>query len=317
MQNQTESFTNPVLDRWTIVKELGEGSTASVFLAVDQMNGEQTALKIYSSDQENSYDYFKREIAVFKDVKSHPHVLSLIKVYEEVDLHDYESNTVLRVRAIAMEYAENGDFLSYLEKQGRLHPSVARKYFSQILDSISHLHAQGLAHRDVKPENLLLDRNWNVKLADFGCSSKLSVYESAEGTQMYFAPEILAGLPHSGEQADLFSASIILFMMMVGHMPFNRAHSEDRLYGLLLKKKAAAFWSLHSDLKRKKTKNSGFDDQFVDLLNKMLAPKPEQRLSITEIWKHSWMTEGSRTKPDNNKLSLPRESIKLPRIIRR
>ena len=90
---------------------------------------------------------------------------------------------------------------------------MCRHYFHQIIEGLEYIHNKGFSHRDLKPENLLFTSDFELKIADFGFSSKRAINLSTKGTPGYVAPEIYAGIPYSGNCTDLFSAAIILFIL--------------------------------------------------------------------------------------------------------
>jgi serine/threonine protein kinase len=123
---------------------------------------------------------------------------------------------------------------------------------------IEYLHANKISHRDIKPENLLLESDFNLVIADFGSAAvcKTSSGGSIEfdssvivGSQEYNAPEINMDKNYYGEKADLFSAGVCLFIMVVGCPPFRMAGSFDPYFVMLSEKKFAAYWSIFSSAK--------------------------------------------------------------------
>lgn len=136
-----------------------------------------------------------------------------------------------------MEYIEGGEFYKFIQ-QGPLESRLTKKYFKELLNGMHHIHSHGLAHRDLKPENLLIDRNAKLKVADFGLSHKLEGHvasgESEEyGSTSYQAPELQECsevTTYSGDQVDLFSAGVILYIMMTATRPFDSATVGDTQY---------------------------------------------------------------------------------------
>ena len=150
----------------------------------------------------------------------------------------------------------------------------------------------GVAHRDLKPENLLLDENFNLKLADFGFAGPLAgrdgsgYLQTKLGTANYMAPEIHEEKPYNGRQVDLFSLGIILFILVAQSPPFNVAIiQQDPFYRAIANNKCASFWRVHS-----KSKPSGyFSEEFKMLITSMLQYDPMHRPSIAELFQHPWM----------------------------
>lgn len=128
---------------------------------------------------------------------------------------------------------------------------LARYYFNQLLKGLDHCHLNGVAHRDLKPDNLLLDDQFNLKIADFGFAAPVEGRDgnglllTKLGTLNYMAPEIHLRQPYQGRTVDLFSSAIILFIMVTGGFPFVQAAPSDQYYKCLASNRADLFWRNH------------------------------------------------------------------------
>ena len=288
----TSTTTNTTtIGRWSLLNILGSGATSTVYLGLDQANGQRSAVKVFTATPEVSLELLHTETYLLKTL-NHSNILSFVEALENVQFTEPETGSVRTVCALAMEYADRGEFFSLLEEKGSFGESASRNFFLQLLGALEHMHDNNIAHRDVKLENILLDANCNIKLADFGYSSRMTsgkLFKNAAGTSLYFAPEIHAGLPHSGEQADMFAAAIILFTMVTGHMPFSKATSEDRVYSLFLHGEQATFWAFHEKMMNQKVAGFKFSSEFKDLMSRMLAVNPADRLSLEEVASHCWV----------------------------
>jgi len=181
-----------------------------------------------------------------------------------------------------------------LKAAGTLDEDTAKNYFGQLMSAISHMHEQNIAHRDIKLENILLDEKGNVKLADFGYSAKFTpgkLFEDSVGTTNYFAPEIHAGIAHSGESADIFACGVILFTMLTGNMPFSQADQNDNFYSLFFQRDYKTFWDFHERVMRKKVRGFKFSKDFKDFMNKIFNPDFEERATMSDIKKHPWVRD--------------------------
>lgn len=113
-----------------------------------------------------------------------------------------------------------------------------------MLDTLEYMHKNRVVHRDLKLENILLDNDLNLKLADFGfaCYKNIDCLKSYRGTMTYMAPEIKEGKQYNGTQVDLFSFAVILFIIVQGIFPFKEARTEEYFYNLILTGQHDLYW---------------------------------------------------------------------------
>ena len=126
---------------------------------------------------------------------------------------------------IVTEFIGGGELFGRIVKSKKLSEDVSWEYFQQILSAIEYMHVVGVAHRDLKPENLLLDERNKVKVVDFGLSNTFSFpdekLKTACGSPCYASPEMIENKWYSPIKSDIWSAGIILFAMLCGHLPFD------------------------------------------------------------------------------------------------
>ena len=155
-----ESKIPDKIGNYLLKTKIGQGSYATVWKAENLYTKKSVAIKIVANsslDTEESKNRFIREISIIKQM-DHPFISKLFEVINTPD-HTY----------LVMEYAENGSILTFINSKGRLPEPQARRYFSQLLSGIEYLHNEKhVAHRDLKAENVLLDRNMNIRLIEFG-----------------------------------------------------------------------------------------------------------------------------------------------------
>ena len=148
------------------------------------------------------------------------------------------------------------------------------------------MHLKGIAHRDLKVENIMLHADGTIKICDLGLATDKDVVQSKSGTELYMAPEQYAKQLHDPRQADLFSLGVILFVMSTCSFPFRRATHEDEGYRLIQTGKYSEFWRLHEMIQ---------DDTFSVphsmryLINTLLCHEPSDRLTFDDIRAHPWM----------------------------
>lgn len=183
------------------------------------------------------------------------------------------------------EYISGGTLFDLIEQLGALREEAGRSLFSQILKAMTYMHKLGVAHRDLKLENILVDENFNVKIADFGFATYENVkkLESFKGTKTYMAPEIREQKVYNGKKSDIFAAGVILFTLVFGIFPFQDASKNDKYYKLLMSGNPESYWAAIGV--------SGAPLELQDLLFKMLSANPNDRPTLKEIENHPWMSQ--------------------------
>ena len=163
--------------------------------------------------------------------------------------------------------------------------SYGRFFLNQFIDVLGYMHGKGIVHRDLKLENILVEANYNLKLADFGFATykKINRLNSYKGTLTYMAPEIKEEKTYSGKQIDMFSTGVILFIIVVGIFPFKEARPDEYFYNLIINNKMDKYWSkIEEDGKK-------YSDEFKDLMQKMFSYDPSKRPTVDQLKSHPWM----------------------------
>lgn len=216
----------------------------------------------------------------------HSHAVGFIEFSDDAEYCTPTSSSK-KVWYIAMELADQGTLIDLIETFGPLGERISRLYFKQLLETLEHMHSQGLSHLDLKADNLLFDSKYNLKVWDFGFSSDVKYHCTKKGTLNYCAPEIFQQEKYWGPVTDVFSAGVILFIMVTGHLPFCRASPTDPRYKYFYNNKISRFWEIIS------ARNEGtvaeYSDNFKDLVSSMLSPVPFERPSLSEILQHEWL----------------------------
>ncbi len=201
-------------DRYRLERKLGSGGMADVWLAEDQELGRHVAVKIlherYAND-EQFVERFRRE-ATHAAGLSHPNIVSI-----------YDRGVAAGSYYIVMEYIEGRTLKELIVTRGPCPVPVAISYTRQILAALRYAHKNGIIHRDIKPHNVLVDREGRVKVADFGIAragaSEMTEAGSIVGTAQYLSPEQARGAPVD-ESSDLYSTGIVLYELLTGTVPF-------------------------------------------------------------------------------------------------
>lgn len=282
---------------WRIGKPLGNGSTGRVFLATNAQTMQKAAVKIIPKDallKGDSNDAtqdsmglsygIEREIIIMK-LLNHKNVLRLYDVWE-TDKQLY----------LILEYVEGGELFDLLVESGPLPEATAVNFFKQIILGASYCHNLGICHRDLKPENILLDKDLNIKIADFGMAALESgrLLETSCGSPHYAAPEIVSGMQYHGAESDVWSCGVILFAILTGRLPFD----DDNIRDLLLKVQVGKYEiveDISSDAK--------------DLIHKMLTVDPKQRIKTSDILHHPLITKYYDCDNDEEYVNLPNPAL--------
>ena len=202
---------------FTCKNTIGSGSYSKVKVAIRIRSNsvtEKYAFKIIDrskAPKDFQQKFLPRELEIWPRLK-HPNIIRMYTYFE------YEPKIYM-----LLEYAEGGDVLDYVQKSGALSQSHAKTWTKQILDAVCYLHQLGIAHRDLKLENVLIDDKFNIKICDFGFAKTDIVNPSSTfcGSKAYAAPEILAGHEYVPTKADVWAVGVILYIFVTGTMPFN------------------------------------------------------------------------------------------------
>ncbi|ORY66545.1 uncharacterized protein BCR38DRAFT_430612 [Pseudomassariella vexata] len=189
---------------------IGKGSFGKVYLANHKLtNGSKVVLKSAKKDDSN----LAREIHHHRQFV-HPHIARL-----------YEVIVTESMVWLVLEYCPGDELYNYLLKHGPLPVEKVQKTFTQLVGAVSYVHLQSCVHRDLKLENILLDKHENVKLVDFGFTreyeGKSNYLQTFCGTICYSAPEMLKGEKYAGEKVDVWSLGVILYALLCGELPFD------------------------------------------------------------------------------------------------
>jgi serine/threonine protein kinase len=286
------------LDDYEIIKDLGAGAFSTVKLGKHKDTEKMYALKIIKDDAlENTSNLatFKTEVDAMKEI-NHPNIINLIKHSNEGNLKKANGETKENVTYLTLELAPGGELFDFIAQTGAFSEPVARYYFKQIIDAFEYLHSKGISHRDMKPDNIMLDDEFGLKIADFGFSSKAASNQSFKGTRSYMAPEILIGAKYFGPMVDIFASGIILFIMVTQIPPFQMAHPKDGWYKFVCSNRMDKFWKYHGQ-----NQEGGLDffsKEFIDLITWIFNFDHTTRPSLSEIKEHDWFKGETATKDE-------------------
>ena len=212
----SDTLINTLFDgRYRILRKLGSGGMANVYLAEDEDLGRRVAIKILSeryANDESFNERFRREAKSAASL-SHPNIVSI-----------YDRGEADGIPYIAMEVIEGRSLKELILTRGPLPLATAIDYTHQILDALRFAHRNGIIHRDIKPHNILLGAENRAKVTDFGIAragaSQMTEVGSIMGTAQYLSPEQARGAPVTAA-SDLYSVGIVLYEMLTGQVPFS------------------------------------------------------------------------------------------------
>lgn len=251
-------------------------------------SGDLVAIKIVKEEfmrlNSNSIRSVQKERDILR-IMDHHNIVKMLD-YSESGMKVEPSGICIQdLVYFVMEYVPCGDLFSHCMKMGAMGEDAGRKFFSQILDAFEYMHSRSVAHRDVKPENILVDEKNNLKLADFGFAScgNIDALQGCLGSPAYMAPEIWEGKTYKGTQVDLFALGVVLFAIVTGKFAFGVARENDLLYSKLKDGRNNVYWNYWE------VKDFSPSPAFKDLIQKLLSYDGDDRPTIEQIRAHPWM----------------------------
>ncbi|XP_059354268.1 MAP/microtubule affinity-regulating kinase 3 isoform X3 [Carassius carassius] len=260
----------PHIGNYRLLKTIGKGNFAKVKLARHILTGREVAIKIIDKTQLNptSLQKLLREVRIMK-ILNHPNIVKLFEVIEtEKTLY------------LVMEYASGGEVFDYLVAHGRMKEKEARAKFRQIVSAVQYCHQKHIVHRDLKAENLLLDADMNIKIADFGFSNEFTIGNKLDtfcGSPPYAAPELFQGKKYDGPEVDVWSLGVILYTLVSGSLPFDGQNLKELRERVLRGKYRIPFY-MSTDCE--------------NLLKRFLVLNPVKRGTLEQIMKDRWINAG-------------------------
>ncbi|KAJ3008659.1 serine/threonine-protein kinase KIN2 [Thoreauomyces humboldtii] len=310
---------------YRLSKTLGQGSMGKVKLAIHAVTGEKRACKIIprpasaprlnrtivigptksisllpiplpqtpggASESSREEDDSKearivREIAIML-LLYHPHIGRMYEVILQDDFY-----------YLFLEYVDGGQMLDYMINHGKLKEKHARRFMRQIISAIDYCHQNSIVHRDLKIENVLIDKHGSIKLIDFGLSNMYAPDAQLEtfcGSLYFAAPELLSARAYTGPEVDIWSLGVILYVLVCGRVPF-----DDVSMPVLHAKIKAGVVEYPSHL----------SEQCKHLISRLLVTNPKRRAAMSELKSHIWLTEGYEGPPKD--YMPPREPLPMP-----
>jgi serine/threonine protein kinase len=247
---------------------IASGNYGAVWKATHTVLNIDVAIKVVPKialESDDSRMRFVREVTLLQRM-DHPFISSLFQILED-DLNHY----------LVLEYVPGGNFLNLIEECGCPNEGLARYYFAQLIAVLDYLHSeQEVAHRDLKAENIVIDKYGNIRVIDFGFAHSFSdqSFSPICGSAAYISPEVIKEMRHTGA-VDVWSAGVLLYLVSFGRLPFN-----DDSQGMLFHKIVYADPVIPESA----------PPLLADLIRKMLTKEPEKRITLAKIKEHAWFS---------------------------
>lgn len=272
-----QSVSGNVTDFYDFGKLIGRGAYSEVFIARDKSRNELCAVKVLERSNTEHAKLIDRELAVLR-MLNHQNIVQIYDIFDSA-----------RETYVVMEYLAGGELLDMITESDHLSEKNSKQVIREVLQAVQYLHARGIVHRDVKPENILcVNRAWplRVKLTDFGLSKFVGssedgserVMRSQCGTAYYLAPEIANNQAYA-KPVDLWACGVVLYVMLAGKFPFYGDTDEKFMR------------RLRGGVKFPEKEWAGISVDAKALVRGLLEPSPNVRLTATQALQHRWLVD--------------------------
>lgn len=271
--------------RYEILKKIGDGNFAIVHKCRMKNTQSEFAMKVIDKAiMKGKEEMIENEIAIMRLCR-HPNIIKLVEEFETIE------NIYL-----ILELVRGGDLFDAITESVRYDENTAAGLVADLAGPIAYLHARNIVHRDVKPENCLLERHPNgklqIKLADFGLAMEVTkpIFQVC-GTPTYVAPEILVegGGNGYGLEVDNWAIGVITYILLCGFPPFRSANrDQNELFDIIVRGEfefISPYWD-------------NIAEGAMDLIRKLLIINPKKRYTADQILKHSWIKSGGNKGPN-------------------
>ncbi|HBA37595.1 MAG TPA: Stk1 family PASTA domain-containing Ser/Thr kinase, partial [Firmicutes bacterium] len=280
-------------DRYQIIKSIGEGGMANVYLAYDTILDRNVAVKVLRGDLATDDKFvrrFQRE-ALSASSLSHPNIVEVYDVGEDNGSY-----------YIVMEYIEGKHLKELIKKRGKLTLSEVIDIMSQVCDGLATAHDSYIIHRDIKPQNIMILDSGLVKITDFGIamalnSTQLTQTNSVMGSVHYLPPEQASG-KGSTMQSDIYSMGILMYELLTGTLPFRGENAVE-----------IALKQLKEPIPNLKTKIPDVPNSIVNIVKRATAKNPKNRYTDARE-----MLDDIKTAMDDSRIDEPIYEFKFPEV---
>ncbi len=256
-----------------------------------------------------------KEIEMLKTL-NHPAIIKILGeniVNGMLEVKKETKKMIVDCKYIITEYVENGDLIEYVMPPfGRLPENVVKNVLIQLISVMKYLETMNVSHRDLKLDNIALNKDYLVTLLDFGYAKSGTIMSSYVGTEEYMAPEIIEKMwkkkeiAYIGQKVDIFALGMVIYSLYVGSPPFKYAVKDKDVRYKLFCLNPSYFWSMEG-------KKFAINEEFQDLISKMLSAEPSFRPTYDQILSHPWLKTNVATEEQMKfEFASRRNKIKLP-----
>lgn len=290
--NLSPTKINAILNGYKVINEVGHGAFATVYKVEHVESKGIFALKVVPKVNLVSKDdeaRFQREIDS----------MAILKHENIVQLHNFFSDQINYY--MVMDYCPNGELYDFIVKNGKIQENTAALLFQQIASAIAYCHSFGVAHRDLKPQNILIKKFPFIKVADFGLCGYVKENELMKtfcGSPAFCSPECLNKINYDGKKSDIWSLGVILYAMVTGEFPWNLTNTAVMVQQIL-----KADYHVPNYVSQ----------SCKDIIIKMLQLNPNDRISMEDILRDPFLNLAADA-PIVKRQSLTVKPPKLPRL---
>lgn len=277
---------NLIDGRFLIGKKLGEGLNSNVYECFDYQLNKIFALKLIRDLVVRKFGQraIENEIKYLDKLNDYNISTKLLHFSYEGKKWDSLTKRYENKVYLVLELMENGEFFD-LRLIKRIFPiKIARFFFKQLVDCLMIFNKLNIGHRDLKMENIVVDKEFNLKIIDFGFSIEIFdssgekiLHKDSVGTEKYRAPEINENRPHHADKADIFTLGVILFSMIKGKSAFSKSVQSDKFYKYIFREDYKTFWNIVND--------DNITNDAIDIINQLLCYNFHKRIEINDIIK--------------------------------
>ena len=266
-EHNYKEYPKTDLSYYQIGRSIGHGAFGKVNLALHVLSGHIVCIKSFNKKKNVfSWNKIKNEIKIMNKLRKSNNIVKLFELFETKNHY-----------CLVMENVVGGNLLNAINKMNKIPEELAKIIFRQLITTLQYIHSNNIVHRDIKPDNILLDLDNTIKLCDFGVSKIIppgQLINDSCGTPAFIAPEILLDSPYNPYMTDIWSSGVVLYAMVTGFFPF-RGINETQLHENII----SGIYPKPKDL----------SVELLDLLNQILNINPDKRISLEKILEHQWL----------------------------